>query len=193
MNLQKLFFIWGVLRGMENGFGGFILQSLGQKKGHQLWSKFWNSTFAVWPGAKQLTFQCLSFLICKMGTTTFCLSVVVLNGTVHIKYLGQIWPSAQALGECQSLCLVLEMADSIHHPSIYPHLICLKKTGSGEIACSLHNLCGYRVCGGCLGKPFGYRSKRAGRRDRNESTKLKGNIEKNELQNYTCRIFSIKY
>lgn len=70
------------------------------------------------------------------------------------------------------------MADSLHRPSIYPQLIHLKKTGSGEIACSFHSLRGYRVCDGYSGKPFGYRCKRAGRRGRNESTKLKGNIEK---------------
>lgn len=32
------------------------------------------------------------------------------------------------------------MADSLHRPSIYPQLIHLKKTGSGEIACSFHSL-----------------------------------------------------
>lgn len=70
------------------------------------------------------------------------------------------------------------MADSRHRPSIYPPLIHFKKTGSGEIACSFHSLRGYRVCDGYSGKPFGYRCKRAGRRGRNESAKLKGNIEK---------------
>lgn len=70
------------------------------------------------------------------------------------------------------------MADSLHRPSIYPQLMHLKKTGSGEIACSFHSLRGYRVCDGYSGKPFGYRCKRAGRRGRNEYTKLKGNIEK---------------
>lgn len=70
------------------------------------------------------------------------------------------------------------MAESLHRPSIYSQLIHLKKTGSGEIACSFHSLRGYRVCDGYSGKHFGYRCKRAGRRGRNESTKLKGNIEK---------------
>lgn len=46
-------------------------------------------------------------------------------------------------------------ACSLHRPSIYPQLICLKKTGSGEIACSSPDRHGFRVGSSCSGKPFG--------------------------------------